>query len=446
MINKNIFLLGIAIFLYFTHLVICQIPKDLGSKRELFLDQQLLDTIVDLELQLHSPIEVKSTNVPNGYYQTIIKEDGYFRIYYRDNLSFYVGEKFDGNPGEITTTAISEDGYNWHIENTKLNDSIENYIFYDPPFNHNFTPFKDANPHTRYKYKALSGTNDTGGLFYFYSDDGIQFKKFKNEPVIQHDPNFYEFDSQNIAFWSETENLYVCYFRRLINGLRSFSRTTSKDFETWSRPINIFPNVEGEHLYTSGIQPYYRAPHIYIGLSTRFFPENGNSTDIVLISSRDGITFNRTFKEAFIRPGLDPGKWGNRSNYITLNLVPLDESYMGIFARNSLYKIRMDGFSSVNSSFKEGFFITKPFKFKGNSLEINYSTSAGGYILIEILDDNNEPLINGLGYSSEKIIGDEISGMVKWQKSLDLAPLEGKTIKLKIIMKEADLFSFKFSN
>jgi hypothetical protein len=417
----------------------------LGSKRELFLDYLLLDTIVDLELQLHAPQEVKSTNIPNGYYQTIIKEDSIYRIYYRDHLSFYNGERFDGNAGEITKTSISKDGYHWQEENTRLNDSIVDFIFYEPPFNHNFTPFKDVNPNVRYKYKALAGTNGTGGLFYFYSNDGLKFERFKNEPVINHDPDYYEFDSQNIAFWSEFENQYVCYFRRLINGLRSFSRTTSKDFENWSPPINIFPNLEGEHLYTSGIQPYFRAPHIYIGLSTRFFPENGNSTDIVLISSRDGVAFNRTFKEAIIRPGLDPTKWGNRSNYITLNLVPLDESYMGIFARNSLYKIRLDGFSSVNSRFKKGFFITKPFKFKGNSLEINYATSAGGYIKIEILDENNEVSINGYSYRSEKIIGDEIASLVKWQKSLDLAALEGKTIKLRVSMKEADFYSFKFN-
>ncbi|MBC8769332.1 hypothetical protein H4O18_15145 [Arenibacter sp. BSSL-BM3] len=419
---------------------------DLGNKRELFLDHYLLDTIVNLELLLNTPQEVPSTNIPNGYYQTIIKTDSLYRIYYRDKLDFWKGELYDGNPGEITKSAISRDGYHWQEEATQINDSIKNYIFYEPPFSHNFTPFKDVNPNSEYKYRALSGTNDTDGLFHFFSNDGIKFKKFKNKPVIKHDPNYYEFDSQNIAFWSETENQYVCYFRRLIIGLRSFSRTTSKDFENWSKPINIFPNFEGEHLYTSGIQPYFRAPHIYIGLPTRFFPENGNSTDIVMISSRDGVIFNRTFPEAFIRPGLKTERWGNRSNYITLNLVPLDETHMGIYARNTLYKIRMDGFSSVNSKSKEGFFITKPFRFNGDKLEVNYSTSAGGFIKIEILDENNKPSINGVSYSTEKIIGDEIAGKVIWQNSLDLGPIKDKIIKLRVSMKEADLYSFKFND
>ncbi|MCM4153972.1 hypothetical protein DHD05_20475 [Arenibacter sp. N53] len=442
--KKNLFPV-IAIFLFFSNQLLCQAVLDLGNKRELFLDDYLLDSIVGLELQLNAPLEVQSANIPNGYYQTIIKTDSLFRIYYRDKLDFWKGELYDGNPGEITRSAISWDGYHWQEEATHLNDSINNYIFYEPPFSHNFTPFKDVNPNSQYKYRALSGTNDTEGLFHFVSHDGIKFKKYRNEPVIKHDAAYYEFDSQNIAFWSETENQYVCYYRRLINGLRSFSRTTSKDFVNWSEPINIFPNFEGEHLYTSGIQPYFRAPHIYIGLPTRFFPENGNSTDIVFISSRDGIKFNRTFKEAFIRPGLKSDRWGNRSNYITLNLVPLDETHIGIYARNSLFKIRMDGFSSVNAKSKEGFFVTKPFRFNGDKLEINYSTSAGGYIHIEIVDEHSEPSINGIHYSTEKIVGDEINGKVIWQNSLNLSPIKDKIIKLRVNMMDADLYSFKFT-
>ena len=164
------------------------------------------------------------------------------------------------------------------------------------------------------------------------------------------------------------------------------------------------------------------------------------------MNSRDGLTFNRLFKEAFIRPGIDQKRWGNRSNYITLNVVPLDDKYMGVFARNSLYKMRLDGFSSVNANFNKGFFITKPFQFKGNQLEINYSTSAGGYITIEILDENNNPIGDFINNISDKMIGDEISRIVTWGEEMNLSSLMHKNIKLRIIMKEADLYSLKFTD
>ena len=54
-------------------------------------------------------------------------------------------------------------------------------------------------------------------------------------------------------------------------------------------------------------------------------PERGESTDILLMTSRPGQRgprFDRTFRGAFIRPGLDPARWGNRSNYTALNVVP----------------------------------------------------------------------------------------------------------------------------
>jgi hypothetical protein len=435
-----IFLLSIIPFKSYSQNVL-----NVGSKRELFIDKHLIDTISDLELKLNHPQEIKSTNIPNGYYQTIIKTDSLYRIYFRDQLDFWKGGGYDGNPGEITKSATSLDGYNWKEEYTFLNDSIKNYIYYEPPFSHNFTPFNDLNPKSKYKFRAIAGTKDIGGLFSFYSNDGITFKRSK-EAIIKADTRYYEFDSQNLAFWSAKEEQYICYFRRSINGLRSFSRTTSKDFVNWSIPINIFPNLEGEHLYTSGVQPYFRAPHIYIALCTRFFPKNGSSTDIVIMNSRDGLTFNRLFKEAFIRPGIDQKRWGNRSNYITLNVVPLDDKYMGVFARNSLYKMRLDGFSSVNANFNKGFFITKPFQFKGNQLEINYSTSAGGYITIEILDENNNPIGDFINNISDKMIGDEISRIVTWGEEMNLSSLMHKNIKLRIIMKEADLYSLKFTD
>ena len=87
-------------------------------------------------------------------------------------------------------------------------------------------------------------------------------------------------------------------------------------------------NTPGEHLYTNGTHPYFRAPHIYIALPTRFQAKRGSTTDIVFMSSRGGNTYDRTFKEAFIRPGLDPASWGNRSNYAAWHVLPTSSTEM----------------------------------------------------------------------------------------------------------------------
>ena len=68
--------------------------------------------------------------------------------------------------------------------------------------------------------------------------------------------------------------------------------------------MDMNPNEANEHLYTSATHPYFRAPHIYVALPTRFHPDRGNATDIMFMTSRGGDAFDRTFKTAFLRTWL----------------------------------------------------------------------------------------------------------------------------------------------
>ena len=82
------------------------------------------------------------------------------------------------------------------------------------------------------------------------------------------------FDSQNVAFWSESEKCYVCYFRIVPENVRAIARATSADFVHWSAPVAMKYGDMGtkppENLYTNQTQPYFRAPHIYIATPARF--------------------------------------------------------------------------------------------------------------------------------------------------------------------------------
>ena len=129
-------------------------------------------------------------------------------------------------------------------------------------------PFVDTNPDAGadQRYKALGGTG-APGLIAFASPDGIHWRELQKEPVITKGA----FDSQNNAFWSESEGRYVCYFRVFREGKRWIARTTSADFIHWTDPVDL--ELDGkprQHLYTNQIVPYVRAPHIYLGLPTRF--------------------------------------------------------------------------------------------------------------------------------------------------------------------------------
>ena len=48
------------------------------------------------------------------------------------------------------------------------------------------------------------------------------------------------------------------------------------------------------------------------------------------------------------------------------------------------YTLRTDGFVSIRAGYGGGEFTTKPFVYSGNSMFINYSTSAVGSIRVEL--------------------------------------------------------------
>lgn len=423
--------------------------RDIGSRLELFVDQFLIDRLTGTQLKLHEPQLTPPMTEPadNMEYGTVIKDGDLFRLYTRDGR----GAKADGTEPEVTRYCESRDGIHWtkpklglyDIDGTKEN----NVILHEPPFCHNFSPFLDTRPGVpaAERFKALAGTVKSS-LVAFVSKDGIHWRKLRPEPVITYTKE-YAFDSQNVSFWSEHEQCYVCYFRHFLDKqLRSVCRTTSKDFLTWSEPIALKPNFPGEHIYTTLTHPYFRAPHIYIALPTRFHPGRGESTDIMLMTTRGGDSrYDRTFREALIRPGLDRARWGNRSNYAALNVVPTGPTEMSIYTTPfRRFVLRTDGFASVHAGADTGEMLTKPLRFVGNELVVNYSTSAGGSLRVEIQDAEGNPLPGFSLDDCQNTVGDSIEQPITWKKGSELASLAGKTVRLRFVLQEADLFSLRF--
>ena len=306
----------------------------------------------------------------------------------------------------------------------------------------------------------------------YVSPDGIHWKKLSDQPVFTAG----KFDSQNVAFWSESEKQYVCYFRTWtevgFSGFRSVGRTTSKDFINWTEPEQMtFGDTPLEHLYTQQTSPYFRAPHIYVAIGGRFMPGRQvlteeqakalevnpkyfkDCSDAFFMTTRGGSNYDRMFMEAFIRPGIGLDNWVSRSNYPALNVVQTGPSEMSVYVNQDYaqptahlrrYSMRLDGFTSIRGKYQGGEFTTRPFKFEGKKLEINYSTSAVGEIKISLLDERGNPIPGFSIVDAQSIIGNEISRIVEWNGNSDVSELSGKTIKMKVFLKDADLYSFKF--
>lgn len=335
----------------------------------------------------------------------------------------------------------------------------DNNIVWRGPGSHNFAPFRDANPAAPedQRYKAFAGAGPKGALVPFVSPDGYRWTMLQKDPVITKGA----FDSQNLAFWDELRGEYVCYFRIFKDGVRDISRCTSKDFIHWSEPEPLdYGGAPPEHLYTNAITPYFRAPHIFLGFPCRFVEgrkkiaehKDTGINDGVLMSSRDGLHFER-WLEAFLRPGLDPLRWTDRNNYIAWGLAPTSDEEISLYwtehyrhPTNRLRRgtIRTDGFVSVHAGAKGGEVLTRPFTFEGRALVVNYDTSAAGSIRFALCDKDGRAYD---GYSlteSEKLFGSEIAHEVKFFAGADASSLAGKPVRLRVYLKDADLYSFRF--
>lgn len=464
-------------------------PIDIGSRRELFVDCYLIETTSNTTLQLHAPayagIAVARDMPWEGHlsftYVTVLKDEDLYRMYYR---TYPGGEAADGDAKEMICYAESTDGIRWvkpdlnlfEVDGTTKNNAV---LAKMPPYTHNFTPLLDSRPNVsaEERYKALGGIVP-GGLVAFVSADGLHWKKLQEEPVIVAKDWVWALDSQNVAFWSESENCYVCYFRIVSEGMRAVARTTSDDFVHWSAAEAMHYGDTGvkpsEDLYTNQTQPYFRASHIYIATAARFMPGRNvlsdaqvkelgiekdvawlkdDCSDAVLMSTRGSTHYDCIFKEAWLRPGIGLRNWGSRSNYPACGIVPTSPTEISIYVTRhnaqasshvARYTLRADGFVSVRAGYETGEMVTRPFTFAGSSLEINFSTSAAGSVRVEIQDAEGKPIPGFTLDDCPDIIGDQIDRVVAWKQGSDVAGLAGRPVRLRFVMKEADLYAVRF--
>jgi hypothetical protein len=435
---------------------------------DLFLVQSLNGT----SHRFHRPAEIRNLSAPptNGEHPTVIYDATRkrYRHYYRDTLPGYTGPGGDGNPGQVTAYEESTNGLHWTKPNLGLfevNGSRSNNCILAgmPPFSHNFSPFLDTRPGcpAAQRYKALAGTaTGSTGLVAFVSADGTNWVKLSAVPVLAPVQDTVMFDTQDVAFWSTNELRYVAYCRQVSNGVSSVVRATSGDFLAWSAYEPVPMNLAGEQIHASGAQPYFRAPHIMIGLASRSLPGMGETNEIVLWSSRAGTTGERLLEECYIRPPLGSPRWSADAMPVARNVFPLRNDTpedmpdtwrylfwenMAIMAGDRILRLTLDGFASINAPYQEGEMLTKPLIAAGSGLYLGYETSANGHIRVEIQDATGRPVPGfALADLKEDIRGNSRGQVVIWKQGWSISALSGRTIRLRFVMREADLYTIQF--
>ena len=148
-----------------TRKTVSSVPTDvieLGNRRELFVDEYLIDRMRGIELRLQKPVprnvaivhDVPWEGNTSGYH-TVFQDGGLFRLYYRGSMYHHYATR--ARP--VVGYAESRDGkerYRPELGLVSHMGSKRNNIIWDGPGSLNFTPFRDANPACRKgeEYKA----------------------------------------------------------------------------------------------------------------------------------------------------------------------------------------------------------------------------------------------------------------------------------------------------
>lgn len=467
-------------------------PINVGSRRELLIDDALFEKVSgQAALRLQHPEKRNIAFIHDdpwegtvSGYHTVFRDGGIVRMYYiaADAIT-PDGSKFTGKPFHIGYLE-SKDGKSWTRPKLGLyefNGSKDNNIVWEAPGLDNFHAFKDANPDCRKgeEYKAV--TSGPGGLFALKSADGIRWSRLKSEPIIAKGA----FDTHNITFWDPLRKHYWAYIRDFHNGIRDIRVSTSTDYLTWTEPESLkYNDVPDEPLYTNSVIPYYRAPHIFVGFPTRYserpnspvlaqlpdwthrqnrmkiHPRIGTAiTDGLFMSSRDGKTFYR-WGEVFYKPGIERvHNWLYGDYYQNQGLLetPSDdpdsppeisayvlEDYWKKPTRLRRIALRVDGFVALHAPLAGGELVTKPIKFQGKELSLNYSTSGAGSVFVELQDADGQPIPKFTLADCLEHYGDTLDRRVLWKNGGDVSSLAGQPVRLRFVLRDADLYAWKF--
>ena len=434
-------------------------------------------------------------------YPTVVKDGDIYSLYYGTGTGYRFNKergKLDESDFKVCKLE-SRDGIRW--TRPIIGKYGENNIVESHPTEprSSLAVFLDDNPDCppERRYKGIERVEDGckvftqgGALACFASGDGRIFERVED---VLREPG--KFDSLNICFWDEETGKYRLYMRdyhqldpakaldcEFEKHVRDIQLCTSEDFVNWSdpTPLSYGDDPYEFQLYTNNI---FRYPETdaFIGMPTRYvdrsvdkenfkylpdlrgfrpmliekYGRSGTAiTETMIMTSRDGQNFERT-PEAFYSPGLENGEnWVYGDGYFAYGMIETESDFEGEPNELSFYVIkgyrsrpanferytlRKDGFFSWRADFGGGEIVTKPFTFDGSELLLNFSTSALGYVRIEILDEDGSAIE---GYDSGRIFGNSVARPCDFTSPI--SALAGKPIRFKITMRDADLYSFKF--
>ena len=482
---------------------------NIGSARQLFLDDALIDSdrTSGVSREINRPYRIRRVLKPDQpwealgfiFYCSVVDDNGTAKLFHGS---------YDAEKKKHFALATSQDGIHWTRPNLGLKEyhgSRNNNLLL--PHAVEASVFLDPNAPKEKRYRLIYSRHwpdpKTAGVYVASSSDGVRWTE-SDQRVLPFVP-----DSQHCGLWDPQLRKYVIYTRNW-SPYRSICRVAVDDLDSpWPHDYSVPPHhVWGKHrvatlshelptvmarddrdpagvqLYTNTVMRYPNAANTYLSFPAayqtftgpdwkdRALNANDGTFDVQFASSRDGVSWSRHRKpyvpaghhdgidlrlvsmgQGMIRRGRElhqyfigwphthgrPVVWDrdkqDREEWLKKDLG-------GIYCATQ----RVDGFVSMHANHPGGKLTTKPLRFKGDRLHLNFHAEGSGGVRVALFDAAGKPLRGFAAKNCDWINADAIDHVVHWKSGTDVSGLAGKTIRVEFTLRNARLFAFQFTD
>jgi len=469
-------------------------PMHIGNQIQLLADDYMVEdrwmltrTVGHAMKYLRNPVLVqdKPWEGTVGPYPCVIYDDKLqkFRMWYQIfNLTNYFTH---AGPNYYVGYAESDDGFTWH------KPELEGFPFGPYPRTNIVTTGRggkrasgmqvflnpdQSDPKKRYMMVYTAQTVDLA-----YSADGLHWD-IEDKPILLYKTDF----PNHLVYVPETKS-WMLYVRPAVRangrgpvpeGLRHTGRRLAVSFSNelfhFGLPRTVmYPDEVGQPDYDNAV--VFRKYGMYIALYSEMFQEhNGSETVMHVATSRDGVHWERMWNRKPLLPRGPEGSYDHGSvEPGTSPPVEIGEDML-IYYWASVYgqeqwaaeggvgvaRLRKDRFIGQVAGTQTAYLLTRQFLLEGNQLRINctalpipYHKESDG-IRVAILEAPDyktkettfEKAVPGFALEdSDQVVTDNTTHVVTWHGKSDLSALKGKSIYLRLQLKNATLYSFQIA-
>ena len=469
---------------------------DVGSEKQLFIDDRFIESSQGLTLSMHSPRrdgeiliapdQPWEEGAAIGVYCSALKTDGKVRVWY-DLIRPFGPGPYDHE--RRVCYAESKDGL--HFVKPVLNlhevagSKANNVVL--PGVIGGCSVWIDPKAPPEHRYKTQAKVYPSGQFHMHSSPDGVRWNLF-----TRLNPGPGGWDTQSIVFWDPEISRYVLFTRRWVRldpreaSYRTVRRLESDDLRSWD---NQTVAMEADEIdlathdtptdqppvdyYGADVFKYDEAADAYFMLAEAFWhwqerpPLEGlgpSGFDVRLAVSRDGKDFRRVGeRKPFMAMG-PAGRFDSRMVWAMPHPIRVgDELWIYYAGSNRDHHgnvapaaggkrlsgigravLRLDGFVSADADDRGAEITTPLLRFTGDRLELNAETNGDGSVEVELLGENHRPIP---GYAKADAIaarGNSVRLPVAWRSGKEIGFLAGKPIRVRFHMRDCRLYAFQF--